>query len=268
MGFFGSSLGEGCSDSAFDSNEIVQAIRANDFTRFARVAVDNQSLLQFEDRLNTIESDGHTFLSRLLMYGNDQTDEGEFAKYVMCFGARLDVTLPNGKKVWHVNTNKRMSNYLAIINYMVENLAGNDVLAQGPGKLPHTALAWMCKLGYYYGLKFFLSTKGSDPNMCYGNHITPVMIATEMSYPHFIDVLASCGANLDQVDEDGWSALSYAAANIDRRPNNLALSASALIRNGASINHRNNRGQTPLALAIRYGNDVVATILRQSGASI
>ncbi len=266
MGFLSSLLSGGREDSVFDSNEIVKAIRANDFNRFARVGVDNLSLLQFEDSLNRIDSDGHTFLSRLLMYGNDQTYEGEFAKYVMCFGARLDLTLPNGKKVWQVNTIKAMNNYLAIINYMVENLSGNDVLAQGPGQMPHTALLWMTKLGYYHGLKYFLATKGADPNMCYGNRITPVMIATEMSYPHFIDELARHGANLDQSDEDGWSALSFAAANIDHRPNNLAMVAEALIRNGANVNHRNNRGKTPLALAVHYGNDVVAAILRQAGA--
>ena len=66
MGFFDSFFGQSRDDSAFDSNEVVQAIRASDLNKLARIAVDNQTLLQFEDRLNLIESDGHTFLSRLV----------------------------------------------------------------------------------------------------------------------------------------------------------------------------------------------------------
>ena len=267
MGFFNSLFSHNRDDMDFDSNEIIKAIRANDFNKFVSVAKDNLSLLQFEDRLNIIESDGQTFLSRLLIDGNNQEESMLFAKHVMCFGARIDVTLSNGKKVWQVNANKAMNSYLGIINYIIERLEGNDCLAEGPGKIPHPALIWMVKLGYYYGLKYFLSVKRANPNMFYGNRITPVMIATEMSYPHFIDVLARHGANLDQSDEDGWSALSFAAANIDHRPNNLAMVAEALIRNGADVNHRNNSGLTPLALATHYGNDVVAEILRRSGAS-
>jgi ankyrin repeat protein len=126
----------------------------------------------------------------------------------------------------------------------------------------------MTKLGYYYGVKYFLSVCHADPNKYHSNYCTPLMIATEMGYAHFIDLLAKYGADMNQTDEDGWSALSFAAANIDHVPNGLGSSAQALIRNGADINHRNNRGQTPLALAIHYGNDVVAAILRRLGASM
>lgn len=264
MGLFSFLTGANQSNSDFDSNEIIQAIRSNDFDRLARVCVDNLSLLKFEDRLNKIESDRQTFLSRLLMNGQHM----EFAKVVMCFGARIDIMLPSGKKVWQMNTNEKLTNYLGMINYIIENLTANDVLAQGAGRVSHTALTWMVKLGYYYGLKHFLAMKGMNPNLCYGNKITPLMIATEMSYPHFIDMLVSYGANPDQSDEDGWSALSYAAANRNRYPNNLALVAKRLIKNGANINHKNEKGQTPLALAIKNGNDVVATILRESGAVV
>lgn len=264
MGFFDSFFGQSRDDSAFDSNEVVQAIRANDLNKLARIAVDNQSLLQFEDRLNLIESDGHTFLSRLLARG-----QGQLAKYVMSFGARIDVKLPNGKLVGQMNTDRSISGFLDVINFIMNGKIGaDDVIAFSAGEVPHTPLLWMSKLGYYYGLKYFLSVRHADPNKCYNNYATPLMIATEMGYAHFIDLLAKYGADMNQTDEDGWSALSFAAANIDHAPNGLGSSARALIRNGANVNHRNDHGQTPLALAIHYGNDVVAQILRQAGASL
>lgn len=263
MGFFSSLFGDN-DDSAFNSNEVVQAIRANDFNRLARVAVDNFSLLKFENRLNLIESDGHTFLSRLLANG-----QGELAKYVMNFGARIDVRLPNGKLVGQMNSDKSIRGYLDAIHFiMTGNIGANDVVTFNAGNVPHTPVMWMTKLGYYYGLKYFLSARLANPNKCYGNSNTPLMIATEMGYAHFIDLLVAYGANIDQSDDDGWTALSFAAANIDHVPNGLGVSARALLRNGADVNHRNNRGETPLALATRYGNDVVASILQNAGASV
>ena len=264
MGLFDSLFKHSRDDLAFDSNEIVQAIRENDLNKLARIAVDNQSLLQFEDRLNLIESDGHTFLSRLLSKG-----QGQLAKYVMSFGARVDVKLPNGKLVGQMNTDQSISRFLDVINCIMNGKFGaDDVIAFSAGAVPHTPLLWMTKLGYYYGVKYFLSVRHADPNKYYSNYSTPLMIATEMGYVHFIDLLAKYGANMNQADGDGWSALSFAAANIDHAPNGLGCSAQTLIKNGADIDHRNNRGQTPLALAIRYGNDIVAQILRQAGASM
>lgn len=264
MGFLSSLFGGDRADSVFDSNEIVKAIRANDLNRLARVAVDNLSLLQFEDRLNRIDSDGQTFLSRLLRDGR-----GQLAKYVMNFGARIDVKLPDGKLVGQLNTDRSIGGYLeAIYCIMSGNFGADDVIALGTDNVPHTPTMWMTKLGYYYGLKYFLSECHANPNKCYSNYCTPVMIATEMGYPHFIDILAKYGADMDQTDEDGWSALSFAAANINHVPNGLGSSARALIKNGANINHRNIHGQTPLALATHYGNDVVTAILRQAGAIV
>ena len=215
--------------------------------------------------MNRIDADGQTFLSRLLRNG-----QGELAKYVMNFGARIDIRLPNGKSVRQMNTDKSIDGYLdAVDGIMNGDFGVNEViLFPNSGQLPHTPTMWMTQLGYFYGLKHYLSEKHADPNKCYGNHTTPLMIATEMAYVHFIDLLVKYGAVIDQTDEDGWTALSFAAANIDHMPNSIGTSALALIRNGANINHRNNRGQTPLALAVHYGNDVVASILRQAGASM
>lgn len=262
MGFFSSLFSDNDDVSAFDSNEVIQAIRANDMDRWARVAVDNMSLLKFETRFNRVGSDGNTFLSRLLASG-----KSEFAKYVMLFGARIDIKLPNGKLVGQMNVDKAIDGYLNAIHcIMGGNFGANDVISFGVGNVPHTPTLWMTKMGYYYGLKHFLADRHADPNKYYSNYTTPLMVATEMSYVHFIDLLVAYGARIDQTDDDGWTALSFAAANIHHRPNSLGVAARALIRNGADINHRNNRGQTPLDIAIRYGNETVATILRNAGA--
>lgn len=263
MGFFDSIIGGQGADSAFESHEIICAIRTNDIRRLTRAISDNgMTLLDFEGHLNRIDSDGHTFLSRLLKEG-----KGEFAKVVMNFGARLDIVLPNRKLVSDLNADNSIAAYLNAISFILsENIGINDVVALSPNQVPHTPVTWMTKLGYYYGLKKLLE-RGADPNRCYSNSVTPLMIATEMSYPHFIDLLVRHGASPNQADEDGWTPLLFAAANIDHSMNNLVPSAKALIRNGADINHRNNRGQTPLNVALRYGNEPVAAILKNAGAS-
>lgn len=67
-------------------------------------------------------------------------------------------------------------------------------------------------------------------------------------------------ADLELRDEDGWTALTWAAWT------GMPTVVDLLIKNGADVNVKDNQDQTPLMIAAQRGNDEVVKLLVDAGA--
>ncbi|HNX77448.1 MAG TPA: ankyrin repeat domain-containing protein [Candidatus Rifleibacterium sp.] len=91
-----------------------------------------------------------------------------------------------------------------------------------------------------------------------------VLMETIFNYnndPKIALLLVKAGADVNAIDEDGYTALMYAASK-----NEPELTRS-LIKAGADVNARASNGQTPLMAAVLYGPETVAVLL-ESGANL
>ena len=86
---------------------------------------------------------------------------------------------------------------------------------------------------------------------------TALMLAAEHSTPEGIKALIDAGAEVDAVDDSGWTALMHA---------NEAENVRVLLNAGANMAIKNNNGDTALALAIRYEQEDVVQLLKSRGA--
>ena len=82
-------------------------------------------------------------------------------------------------------------------------------------------------------------------------------VAAEHSTPEGIKALIDAGAEVDAVDDSGWTALMHA---------NEAENARVLLNAGANMSIKNNDGDTALAMAIRYEQEDVVQLLKSRGA--
>ena len=87
-----------------------------------------------------------------------------------------------------------------------------------------------------------LIRNGADVNACKSMNCTPLMIASSKGYMNAVTLLLECGANMDQQDKNGETALHYAVKG------NSSEVAHKLLSLGAS-QLCNNQGLTPLLSA-------------------
>jgi len=91
-------------------------------------------------------------------------------------------------------------------------------------------------------------------------HVSPVIDATRASDHRTLEALVGSGADLDDTQGDGATALHWAAHHDDLR------AAALLIKGGAAVNVENDLGATPLWLAARSGSEEMVARLLQAGA--
>lgn len=91
---------------------------------------------------------------------------------------------------------------------------------------------------------------------------TPLMGAARFGNPAVVSALLDLGANVDQTDGSGITALGRAVLG------NQADLAELLIARGADVNHVDKLGMTPLlyAASIDFGDSAIIDLLRKSGA--
>ncbi len=84
---------------------------------------------------------------------------------------------------------------------------------------------------------------------------------TDINRIYYIDALFENNANIHAVDEDGFSALHWAAWS------GMRFTSYKLVKKGVDINQPENNGYTPLMLAAMRGNDAVVDLLLKMGAN-
>jgi ankyrin repeat protein len=86
---------------------------------------------------------------------------------------------------------------------------------------------------------------------------TPLIWASEMGSTECVKNLLDAGADPNEFEIDGWSALHWAARN-----GHLGV-ATLLLEHGASLGQRDRRGHTPLDWAIDREHWDVAGVLKR-----
>ncbi len=92
---------------------------------------------------------------------------------------------------------------------------------------------------------------------------TPLLVSTFFGNVATVQAAIDCGAKIDQPDDDGITALGWAAIG------NMTAVAKLLIEHGADVNHVDKKGMTPLlyAASIDFGDESLVQLLLKSGAN-
>lgn len=127
-----------------------------------------------------------------------------------------------------------------------------------------SSLEGLVQAGDYDGAKELLS-KGADPSASYlpdeGN--PPIICAAVNGDQKMIKLLLDYGANVDQEDQKGYTAVFYAAIDHDGVD-----VLKFLIENGADVKHTSNTGETAAHLAAAAANLDAVKLLRENGADL
>ena len=136
---------------------------------------------------------------------------------------------------------------------------------------------------------------GTSPLDIFSGCIEPTLadIGNKFSRLEIAELLFERGADIEAPDREGKTALMHAVASNDQRMNallmffeadvdtidergntplmhaamdNARVNAERLIDNGADIDARNQDGRTALGIALEYGYDEFAEMLRRYGA--
>ena len=92
------------------------------------------------------------------------------------------------------------------------------------------------------------------------NHHRSLLLTAEN--PEIIELLIMSGANVNQKDDLGETALTLAVRRND------VLAAELLLRAGANVNYTLPNGETAMHLAVAQNNTVMMTVLQSYGAQI
>lgn len=89
------------------------------------------------------------------------------------------------------------------------------------------------------------------------NKKTVLMVAAQNGKPEMIKALLDAGAEIDAVDDDGWTALMF-ADDVE--------SVRMLLNTGADMSIKNKDGLTALGMAIKYEQEESVKLLKSRGA--
>lgn len=81
-----------------------------------------------------------------------------------------------------------------------------------------------------------------------------------------IKIIVEAGANLEEKDEHGWTALHWASKTFEAFKSDIIL--EFLIKSGADLEAKNNLGETPLQVACVFSETETIKILLEAGANI
>ena len=124
-----------------------------------------------------------------------------------------------------------------------------------------TALHWAVHSKHKDVVELLISS-GASIDVKANDNKTPLHVAAERGPKDIAELLIEEGADIGAVDSgyEGGTPLHWAAFRGQKAV------AELLIERGADINLKDKLGLTPLDLAVRYGGEDVAEVLRQHGA--
>jgi ankyrin repeat protein len=85
---------------------------------------------------------------------------------------------------------------------------------------------------------------GVDLNQKMNSGMTPLMYASECGLTHIINFLINNGALVNDIDNEGNTALHYIEENIYNKTSHIIATAEILLQCGADSYLKNNKGQT------------------------
>ncbi len=127
---------------------------------------------------------------------------------------------------------------------------GDDVNARNSNG--ETALILAC-VGGHRDCVAYLLTVGADINLKSSSQTTALIAATKQNFPSIVELLVEAGADMMVTDDEGLTAVHYAAAR--QKPKNEESSCLLLLlQAGADANTLSLSGGTPLVAAV--GNNL------------
>lgn len=105
---------------------------------------------------------------------------------------------------------------------------------------------------------------GADPNQANKTGVTPLMMALSLKNAGLVQTLLQNRANPNLANAQGRTPLHYLALIADKKA--AASFVAPLVQAGAKVEAKDNKGQTPLALAVLSGvqDDANAVVLVQA----
>lgn len=110
-----------------------------------------------------------------------------------------------------------------------------------------------------------LLAKGVNPNVPVLLAMTPLHIATSLGLKETVDLLISNGADVNQQDDQGLTALHWACSGKESKPEHFDV-VKILLTNGAFANAKDMTGGTPLHQAAFFGHAHIADFLLSQDA--
>ena len=244
----------------------------------------------------------------ILSYAIENGDEN-IIKYLLEKGSDIDDTSINGISVLYdavLNLNPKLVEYFLEKGASIENAGetdfyGNIITAAAGSKFNNKydkfpvdleALEKSAENSAKIMETIIKKADKNSINFALIDNKTPLIIAVGNSYLETAKILIENGADVNSVDFEGWSALSYAVNNGDIEIAKLLLTNKAkikdelllaikspivesridmmklLIDNGANINYTDENEFTPLNIAIETGDMELTKFLITNGANV
>jgi ankyrin repeat protein len=185
--------------------------------------------------------------STVLMSAAENQDS-DIVSYLVKSGASLNQESDDGASALLIAAREGRSENLRVL------IDAGAAVGLGQSDL-NAALVLTARHGDASTLKLLLSI-GAKAN-AKDDDTTALMFAAEYSTPEGIKALIDAGAEVDAVNDSGWTALMHA---------NKAENVQVLLNAGANMAIKNNDGDTVLAMAIRYKQEEVVQLLKSRGA--
>ena len=194
------------------------------------------------------DQNGAWSLTFALSGGNE-----EVVASLIKFGAPLDLTTGNGITPLHYAAMRGMT---GVFDQVVAG--GADV--NKVDNWERSAL-WFTAGNGNADMTRSLIAAGADPDRANVFGETPVLRAARQGHAEIVSILVEAGAGLDNREARcGRTAMHYAAMS------GYGDCVEALAEGGASVSARDHRGDNPMDLAQRYGQDTSVKVLAAKGA--
>lgn len=234
---------------------------------------ERDNSVEFAQRNDTVESQAYEgVVRRLLATGCVNLDRFSlFGGPLLCLAAQCDRDIgPLRAILRHIGSDLARDQWSMMLRSAVGSGRADAVqmLLGTRGKLSpgdleveiHTALQLAVAAGQESVVQLFLSTLAINPKLTDSTGKTLLLIAAEKGSKGIVEeLLKISGMDINAQDDEGWTALCYAASR-------SAEMLKALVGvPGLDPNLANNRGRTPLSLAAEAGSteciDILLTVM-------